>query len=164
MDIFIQPLHNAGRLRFGPPPTDTRLDAHPEAMDHSFETDINVMRPLYAHVLTSSDCELSEHGSVTPSPSSLEPALTLGPTTPVMKDRSNSLLNRSPVSTLAASVTEGTPEWYSKKLQDKTISNEQLTALQSILKSKDARYGTCEYVLRTSYINDMRYAAGSVIS
>lgn len=115
-------------------------------MDRSFETEVNVVRPLYAHNLTSSDCELSENDPVTPSSSYLGPALTLGPTTPVMKDRSNSLLNRSPVSTLAASITEGTPEWYLKKLQDKTLNAQQLTALQSILRSKDARYDTYKYV------------------
>ncbi|KAJ3555998.1 hypothetical protein NM688_g2271 [Phlebia brevispora] len=111
-------------------------------MDHSFEAEENSARPLYARSLTISECELSDHGSVTPSPSSLDSAISRGPTTPVMKDLPTTPItpSRSPVSTLAASITEGTPEWYLKKLQEKNLDTKQLVSLQTVLKGKDASW------------------------
>ena len=119
------------------------------------------MRPLYAHTLTSSECEIPDHESITPSPSSVEPAVSLGPSTPVVKEHSTHL-SRSPVSTLAASITEGTPEWYLKKLQDKTVDAQQLVTLQTILKGKDTRYDLSSENVKPELKS--RCAAGLIVS
>lgn len=109
-------------------------------MDLSFESDDNSTRPLYAHELTASDpSEEPEHETVTPSPSSIGPATSIGPSTPQIKQFTASRAPRSPVSTLAATITEGTPEWYLKKLQDKTINSQHLSSLQTILRGKETR-------------------------
>ena len=108
-------------------------------MDLSFESEANTMRPLYANELTVPDAEPAKPDTLSPSPSTIDKPVPAAPSTPRLRERTTSQTTRSPVSVLAASITEGTPEWYLKKLQDKTLEGQHMTSLQNLLRAKDLK-------------------------
>ncbi|PSS22665.1 hypothetical protein PHLCEN_2v3031 [Hermanssonia centrifuga] len=103
-------------------------------MDRSFEAEENSGRPLLMDHLKNPALDEPYVLSSSPVQEELGVCSDNSPLRPNARNvrQASSVSERS-----TSSDGEGTPEWYIRKLQEKTLSNKHLTTLQTLLRGKD---------------------------